>query len=530
MTAASSSSSGPISIQEAFKCVTRWYKANIGLVQESGANAFTKKRAPEVIEVLTESLSELEMRAVLNEIVSDWGILAWARTASDGSHSMEEYARAGLKASGEPTFTEVEKSKIKRTSLGRSLGIGHHKSFKDENADGHRRFDSQKNLAGANEEVPISEMEVDDPLWSNFYFFGVNDAEHLTVNREVWEDTRIERVHDKRPPRNCSFYGSSIPKVAPLLFVDFVRFLNKIEIWLPDAKKDPDDWEFAYIEVDLGRASKQGIEVVFLLEYDVEFWAKRYSISDLANAMEEIVARHRSGFRYWQRDKNTSIEGFGVSILTPLRTTVEDALGKREELKQIASRVRAELNDKDAAAVNVIFDFPPVIKNACEQYLLYFLQFLSDLGIEANAEIKEQASRVLFSVTPVDGKEALSKIREALEVYLRLPQAPGFEKTASQPQEVAVAQLRANVLHLQSQIVLAKAVIDAKNAALEAKDAHIALLGERIDLKAYQPQLKEPETSKEELVRGVLSVKKYDYKFLEIDFPELLRKLKRRLK
>jgi hypothetical protein len=130
----------------------------------------------------------------------------------------------------------------------------------------------------------------------------------------------------------------------------------------------------------------------------------------------------------------------------------------------------------------------------------------------------------------VDGKEALWKIREALQVYLGLPQAPGFEKTASQSQEVAVTQLRANVLHLQSQIMLAKAVIGAKDAELEAKDAHIALLGERIDLRAYQPQLKGTETNKEELVKGVLSVKKYDYKFLEIDFPELLRKLKRRLK
>jgi hypothetical protein len=71
-----------------------------------------------------------------------------------------------------------------------------------------------------------------------------------------------------------------------------------------------------------------------------------------------------------------------------------------------------------------------------------------------------------------------------------------------------------------------------KNSALDAKDAHIALLQERIDLRAFQPRTYQNETDseKEELMKGVVAVKKWDYKFLEINFPELLRKLKRNLK
>src|SRR6185437_3359491 len=64
------------------------------------------------------------------------------------------------------------------------------------------------------------------------------------------------------------------------------------------------------------------------------------------------------------------------------------------------------------------FDFPAPIKTACEQYLVYFVQFLEDLGIKANSEIKEDAGRVLFSITPVDGQSALGRIKEALEIYL----------------------------------------------------------------------------------------------------------------
>src|SRR5262249_33523082 len=150
------------------------------------------------------------------------------------------------------------------------------------------------------------------------------------------------------------------------------------------------------------------------------------------------------------------------------------------ELRQLASAVKAHLNQRETRSLNLVFDFPPAIKSACEQYLLHFVQFLSDLGIEAKAEIKEQASKVLFSVSPIDEKQALEKVYEALQAYLELPRSPDLAMAASQARDVAVAQLQANVLHLQSQLMLAKAAMEMKNATLDAKDAYIALLQDRI--------------------------------------------------
>src|SRR5450631_4049444 len=393
----------PMSIREAFECVSRWYKAHRGMVQESQANTFAKDRAPKLIEVLNESLSNLEMRAVLNEIVSDYGLLEWGRSESDGLHRMEEYAWAGLGSSGEPTFTEAERLEIKKTGFGRRLlGIGYQEIFREENFDGHRRFDSEANFAVANEELSLQEafqvvcgwfkahvdqvsesnankfakerapklirqlstslsvlemravlrqvldvhgilswgrngsqghhridhyakiglqssggetlaqyeeealrkttwlsriLGLDEPYieehekahprerlplestspaseadaeardGSKVFFFGVDDAERLTVNREVWKDTKIERVNDKRPPRNCSFYDSSIPKVSPLPFIAFASFINKMEISLQEVENSAQNWDFACIEVDLGNSEAPRIEVVFRLEY-----------------------------------------------------------------------------------------------------------------------------------------------------------------------------------------------------------------------------------------------------------------------
>jgi len=360
--------------------------------------------------------------------------------------------------------------------------------------------------------------------------FGVNEAEKVVVNGEVWEGSSVRTgKHEFRIGR---FSGDSVSKVWNLSFEDLSPNFDVVEIAIPGASKDLHDWEFSWLEIILSASLREGqVQLAYRVEYDLEFWAKQFSISDIATAIEKTLARHSTPFTYWQRDEHTCIEGFGVSMWISRKGSVQSALIEVSELKRLVPLIRAELVDRDTTAVNLVFDFPAPIKSACEQYLLYFVQFLSDLGIEANAELKTEASKVLFSVTPVDEKQALDQIREALRIYMGLPLAPDFAITASQFRDVAVSQLQANVLHLQSQIMLAKAAMEMKNATLEAKDAHIALLQDRIDLRNFQPkgQPEAADSDKEELVKDVLSVKKYDFKFLEINFPELLRKLKRRM-
>ena len=79
-----------------------------------------------------------------------------------------------------------------------------------------------------------------------------------------------------------------------------------------------------------------------------------------------------------------------------------------------------QIEDKSLATY---FSFPEEVKSACEQYLLYFGEFLRDGGINASVEIKEEADRVLFSVTPRDSREALGRIRQILDSTLNfLPQ------------------------------------------------------------------------------------------------------------
>ncbi len=57
-------------------------------------------------------------------------------------------------------------------------------------------------------------------------------------------------------------------------------------------------------------------------------------------------------------------------------------------------------------------------------------------------------------------------------------------------------------------------------------------LQERLDLRALQPMVspaREPP-EKEDLVKDLVAVKKLDYKGIELNLPEILRRLKRVLK
>lgn len=373
------------------------------------------------------------------------------------------------------------------------------------------------------EDLPPQQEFPEGPVKSIVSTFDVGDANFLHVNGEVWRDTAVD---DEGPLRKGGFFGESLPKVSQLSFQDLAGYFDEITVSLPGVAKDLRDWEFAYAEVELYGKADEPLGVAFRIEYDLEFWVKQYSLSDLATAVEQVLERSGAPFKYWQRNENTCLNGFGVSCSMNWGATVGDAIAKEADLQQLAFAVKQHLQQRESRSLNLVFAFPAPIKSACEQYLLYFVQFLSDLGIEAKAEIKEQASKVLFSVSPVDEKEALGKIYEALQVYLGLPRTPDLAMVADQG--IAVVQLRANVLHLQSQLMLAKAVMEMKNATLDAKDSEIALLQDRIDLREFQPKTESKPADKEELVKGLVSVKKYDFKFFEFNVPEMLRKLKRR--
>ena len=132
----------------------------------------------------------------------------------------------------------------------------------------------------------------------------------------------------------------------------------------------------------------------------------------------------------------------------------------REALAQTGSRT-----DEDKLSVRVEFTFPEPIKTACEQYLVYFGEFLRDAGVEVTTEFAEKAGTVLFSVTPTDPTIALETVRKALGIYLSLPQNAVARTSATAP--LPERKLEANIDHLRHQLQLSTSLPRRSNCACE---------------------------------------------------------------
>lgn len=176
------------------------------------------------------------------------------------------------------------------------------------------------------------------------------------------------------------------------------------------------------------------------------------------------------------------------------------------------------------------FDFPEEVRVPCEQYLLYFSQFLRDLGVETETALTHEAGQVLFTVTPADKEQALDNIRAALDTYLHLPSNPVSE---SINESIAVQRLESNIFRLRGDLKLAAAEIQAKNATIQAHELTISiqkrlLSGEIIidSLKDVTPKPKD----KEEMLGGTFAIKKYEGKGFDLDLPKIFRHFKQLFK
>lgn len=181
-----------------------------------------------------------------------------------------------------------------------------------------------------------------------------------------------------------------------------------------------------------------------------------------------------------------------------------------------------------ANSISLIFDFPEEVRVPCEQYLLYFVQFLQDLGVESTSKITNNGGNTIFSVTPTDRSEALDNVRIALDAYLSLPSSPICNSLDG---GIPAQRLIANISHMQGQLVLAQAVLQAKDATINAQAVRISHQQQLLDGLLLKPIRRDepmpPKDDKEDLVTDIISVTKYRGKGFEINLPEMLRQLKK---
>ena len=155
--------------------------------------------------------------------------------------------------------------------------------------------------------------------------------------------------------------------------------------------------------------------------------------------------------------------------------------------------------------ITVMFDFPQHVAPYCRAYLEFFTQFLRNIGgIEATSDTSTVASSVLFSVTPSDPNEALSKIQEALAVYLQLPTVGLSVIPSNDIQTIEFQQLAYTVDQLRIQLAMENSKSRMKDVLLLSQERTIEAY--EIAVRSQQPQLPVPQVEPTVMIDSVKAV------------------------
>ncbi|MFN0139291.1 MAG: hypothetical protein ACKVQW_04295 [Pyrinomonadaceae bacterium] len=279
-------------------------------------------------------------------------------------------------------------------------------------------------------------------------------------------------------------------------------------------------WEGFDISISLGKdhfpKHKEGTTFEVEFEPDVENWKYPYSYNDYYTRFRQICeTEFGERVLFGVGGIKTKFMSVIDAVLNNLSIAeeVEKNLEQFVEIHKITLKQLEQEQFKNSLLTS--FSFPDELKAPCEQYLLYFAQFLRDLGINATPNLKEEAGKVLFSVTPNDDIEAFDKIREALSIYLHLPSSPivyddSFAAMRLQQevenlhhsQTMAVREIRS----AEREMRLAQSVIEHQDKIISHKDSIIEQQNrviEKISSKSIMIDALEDKEGIEELYDGL---------------------------
>ena len=286
----------------------------------------------------------------------------------------------------------------------------------------------------------------------------------------------------------------------------------------------------SYEDDDVERKNRMG-QVSFDFVPSFANWKSFYAPSEYFEELSAVVeSEEKIGAEWIDGTEVGGEDEFSVWFDVPIDESITELRHRSTiQLEKIHYSVEQQLSERLGKAILTYFEFPDAVKVPCEQYLLYFAQFMRDLGVEASSELRHEAGRVLFSVTPEDPQQALDKIRTALEVFLLLPSNPISDVNEN---NVVVNRLATAIYRLKNDLALAEALFETKEVAIQAQQWLIqhqqkALSSQLLLGPEKEYRASESNWDKEELMGGTIAISPYQGKGLMINLPDLFRRLRR---
>jgi disulfide oxidoreductase YuzD len=134
------------------------------------------------------------------------------------------------------------------------------------------------------------------------------------------------------------------------------------------------------------------------------------------------------------------------------------------------------LNQNTSEALTKIFDFPSGYENICSQYLMWFGEFLKNLGIEADVHTEPRNGQTALIITPSVESELFGEIEKLFYQYLQFP----YVEVIPKQNEMSI-QYQHTLLAVKQQVQFLEMQIESKDAIRQNNNATIISLNTTID-------------------------------------------------
>ena len=249
---------------------------------------------------------------------------------------------------------------------------------------------------------------------------------------------------------------------------NFSELTNKFDVFHLEYSKT-EDANIALFVKD----HEAGVHILF----DLSLWANHFTYQEFEN--EFFTTLNSSMYQAELAHENEITIDLDIADLMDknLLQEIDTLIGF---VKDCSKKVHAKLTEESKGnIIKKVFDFPHEYVVPCTQYIIWFGEFLNNLGIDANVSTNQTGSQTQVIISPNDCPELLSEIEKLFYQYLSLPYAELLppERNLSQSEMLSFQSLKMQVQHLQTQIQMKDAIISSyQNTNKNLSDQHSELL------------------------------------------------------
>jgi hypothetical protein len=267
------------------------------------------------------------------------------------------------------------------------------------------------------------------------------------------------------------------------------------------------------------------VEIILHVTFNWEEWDHPVTIQEFLECYKDEI--ERIGFN----SKITKEEGW-ASLDIDLIVRQDEIIKQVEpfiiKIKEAYQYLLIKLiRNKSKDLFVKIFEFPKHYESICSQYLIWFGEFLQNIGVDASVSAENNNGQTSIIVSPKYASKITDNIEMLFYQYISLPYSeylPALDAGISTENKFKVQMLTSQIENFKSQIQM-------KDAVIEMKDISIMNLKESYEKKNSELMLiKSMKGSKDiEIFDGSFSLGEIKWGSLKLNPRKLLDKIKRKV-